>query len=211
MTGRTGRVLAWLGGLGLLCGCGCSGTPSAPPRQSVSPSAAAKAAIAQYDTNGDGKLDAQELQQSPPLAAMLATVKMHDPSHGDYLTADDIAGRIKSWLRSDVIVAGGSVVVLLDGKPLAGATVTFEPEPWLGPSYRTSSGTTGVSGYATMSRTLEAYPGIYYGLYRVKISRESRRPGDHPGAVQREDRAGTRGGRRRARRGGGLGVQAREQ
>jgi hypothetical protein len=164
------RALAWLGFLGLLCGC--SGAPQAPPRQSVSPSAAAKAAIAQYDTSGDGKLDAEELEQSPPLAAMLATVKQHDPSHGDYLTADDIAGRIKSWLRADAIVAGGSVVVLLDGKPLAGATVTLEPEPWLGPSYRTSSGTTGVSGYATMSRTLEAYPGIYYGLYRVRISKK---------------------------------------
>jgi hypothetical protein len=172
MIARIGRALVWLGGLGLLCGWGCSGAPQAPPRQHVNATAAAKAAIAQYDTNGDGKLDAQELEQSPPLAAMLATVKHHDPSHGDWLTAEDIAGRIKSWLQADTIITSGDVVVLLDGKPLAGATVTLEPEPWLGPSYRTSTGTTKASGYASMSRTLEAYTGIYLGLYRVKISKK---------------------------------------
>jgi len=73
------RLWAWLAGVALLCGGGCSGGPSAPPRQHVNAAAAARAAMAQYDTNGDGKLDAEELKQSPPLAAMLATVKAHAP------------------------------------------------------------------------------------------------------------------------------------
>jgi hypothetical protein len=172
MTGRTRRGLACLGGLGLLCVWGCAHTAPAPPRQHVNAAAAAKAAMAQYDGNGDGKLDAKELEQSPPLAAMLANLKRKDPAHGDWLTADDIAGRISSWLGAEVIVTSGDVGVLLDGKPLAGATVTLEPEAWLGPSYRACTGTTRRNGHATMSPTLEAYPGIYMGLYRVKISKQ---------------------------------------
>ncbi len=89
---------------------------------------------------------------------MLATVKKLDPSHGDWLTADNIAGRITSWLKSDTIVTGGDVVVLLDNKPLADASVTLEPEPWLGPAYHASTGKTNAAGYAAMSRGAGGVP-----------------------------------------------------
>ncbi|MGA2619937.1 MAG: hypothetical protein ABSF26_20165 [Thermoguttaceae bacterium] len=172
MTGRSLRTLGWLGGLGLLCAWGCSNVPKAPPLPQVDAAKAAAAAMAQYDTNGDGKLDAKELGQSPALQSLLATVKKHDPSHGDWLTADDIAGRITSWLKGNTTVWGGVINVSMDGKPLEGAVVTLEPEPWLGPSYHASTSTTNAGGCAITSPTLAAYPGIYVGVYRVKISKK---------------------------------------
>ncbi len=60
MTGRSWRGLGWLASLGLLWGC--SDVPKAPPRQRVDATAAARDAMTRYDTNGDGKLDANELQ-----------------------------------------------------------------------------------------------------------------------------------------------------
>src|SRR5262249_6800313 len=59
-------ALRWLflGGLVLLA-AGCSGGGSGAPQ--VSPREAARAALAEYDANQDGALDAQELERCPAL------------------------------------------------------------------------------------------------------------------------------------------------
>ena len=48
--------------------------------------------------------------------------------------------------------------------------VTWEPEPYLGPAYHSSSGTTNKYGYAYLSPAVEGFQGIYPGLYTVRIS-----------------------------------------
>ena len=60
----------------------------------------------------------------------------------------------------------------LDGKPLAGATVTYEPEPFLGSSYQAHQGLTDVSGTAILDPEFKDYPGLYVGLYTVRISKQ---------------------------------------
>ncbi len=168
------RAAGWAGvlaALGLWCGGGCSDVPKPPPPPKFDPSAAAQAALVLYDADHDGKLDAKELEASPPLRAMLAAIKEREPGHDDALSAADIAARLRKWLQSGTTLMGGSATVLLDDRPLGGATVTFEPEPWLGTSYRTHSGTTNASGVAMMNASLANFPGIYVGLYRVKISK----------------------------------------
>jgi hypothetical protein len=162
---------------GLLCGAwvfcaGCSETPLSLKMPPLDPVAIAKEAIGRYDSNSDGKLDAKELAASPALGALLATVKKHDAGHADSLTAEDIAARVDAWKQSGGVLFSGRTKVTLDGKPLEGALVTWEPEPYLGPAYHPLSGTTNKNGYAYLSPALEDFQGIYVGLYTVRISKK---------------------------------------
>ena len=68
--------------------------------------------------------------------------------------------------------------MLLDGAPLEGATVTFEPEPFLGPNVATASGQTGKNGATIMMIAADngnpqgqRKAGVHYGLYKVRISK----------------------------------------
>jgi hypothetical protein len=168
MRRQTARLLTVTAALGLWCG-GCSHEPPAPPRQKVDPKAAAQAAMEAYDADHNGVLDAQELEKSPPLKAALERM---DTNHDGKLTFEEILARINAWLKSDTILMSALSVVTLDGKPLEDATVTFEPEPFLGPGYVACVGVTDKTGTANPTRPSEQYQGVYPGLYRVRISKK---------------------------------------
>jgi hypothetical protein len=137
----------------------------------LDPAAIAKEAVSRYDANGDGKLDAKELKASPALCALLRTLKDHDAGHADSLTAEDIAARVNAWKQGGVLFSNRTKVTL-DGKPLADAVVTLEPEPYLGAAYHSSTGTTHAGGYAYIASAAEGHPGVYAGLYTVRISKK---------------------------------------
>ncbi|MGA2257591.1 MAG: hypothetical protein ABSG53_23260, partial [Thermoguttaceae bacterium] len=99
-------------------------------------------------------------------------LKARSPGHPDSLTAADIAGRLEEWVKAPATLFPGTVTVYLDGKTLEGATVTYEPEPFLGASYHAHQGQTNVAGAAQLDPELKDYPGIYVGLYRVRISKK---------------------------------------
>ena len=149
--------------------CSCSRFPAAPDSPDVSAGRAGKEAITEYDSNGDGALDAEELKQSPAL--ILAAQRIDSDGDGK-LTADEISVRVKSWLRSGTTLMGGTTLVTLDGQLLEGATVTFEPEKFLGTGYKACSGVTDQYGQAAIQGPLEEYPGIYLGFYRIRISKQ---------------------------------------
>ena len=157
-----------VGGLLVSYGSGCSRHPPAPEKPDLSPGEAGKAAIAQYDDNGDGRLDDEELEKCPALEEALERV---DADNDGMLTAGEIAARVDGWLSSGSTVLSGTVLVKLDEKPLEGATVTFEPEEFLGSAFKPCSGVTSPLGEASLKGPLAAYPGIYVGFYRVKISK----------------------------------------
>ena len=144
------------------------------PRFQLDPQQAAQEAMKLYDKNADGMLDANELRASPPLWDLLQNLKAQSPDHPDTLTAADIAGRLEEWVKSPATILPAMAVVYLDGKPLPKATVTFEPEPFLGPSYHSHQGTTTVgAGIAQLDPELKAAGnGVYVGLYRVRISKK---------------------------------------
>src|SRR6478752_793674 len=58
----------------------------------VDPVAASKAAMEQYDKNGDGLLDMTELRACP---ALLRELRAYDESKDKKLSADEIAAQIK--------------------------------------------------------------------------------------------------------------------
>lgn len=149
---------------------GCRRGPAPPPRPQIDPVQAAAEAIRLYDKNGSGLLEPEEWKQSPPLAAAKQRI---DRDNDGKITPEEIADRITSWLQSPAIMTTCAIVVTLDGRPVEGATVTLEPEPFLGSSYKTASGTTDLMGMASITGQNEKFSGVYLGLYRVKVSKQA--------------------------------------
>jgi hypothetical protein len=163
------RVSAAVAGLAaVFLAAGCSGTPSGPVKPKVDAAAAARAAIAKYDANGDGKLDANELKKCPGL---LDALQRADANGDNMLTEEEIAARIQKWFAGGTVLVVALTQVTLDGTPLEGATVTCEPEEFLGPDFKSASGTTVAHGQAVPTGADPKFPGLYPGVYRVKISK----------------------------------------
>lgn len=149
----------------------CSGRPGrvAPPNYATH---AGNAAIERYDANGDGAIAGEELEATPGLKASLQQV---DGDGDGRLTAQEIDARIQSWRDSRVAEMPVSCVVNLDGQPLAGAKVQFEPEPFLGAQVPPAVATTDEGGSASASMAEDAladprYPGMACGWYRMRIT-----------------------------------------
>jgi uncharacterized protein (DUF2141 family) len=150
---------------------GCSRTPTGPAKPKVDAADAARAAVAKYDVNGDGKLDAKELKKCPGL---LDALKRADANGDNMLDEAEIAARIEKWFAGNAAIVDALTQVTLDGKNLEGATVTYEPEEFLGPAFKPVSGTTDAHGQAspTGADPNPKFNGLYPGVYRVKISKE---------------------------------------
>ena len=174
------RVMMFVALAGLLGIAGCSDVPKAPPRFKIDPEQAAQEAMRLYDKDGDGKINAKELEASPPLRELLLNIKAKSAPRGepvsltaaDALTAADIQARLEEWNKSPSTLVSARFTVELDGKPLEGATVTFEPEPFLGASFKTHTGKTDAAGNVELDPDLPQYPRLMYvGLYKVSVSK----------------------------------------
>src|SRR5207302_7614851 len=75
---------------------GCSARVDMPP---ISPEEAAKQALAEYDKNKDGFLDANELEHCPALKNALKTL---DKNKDGRLSADEIAERLTAFQATGV-------------------------------------------------------------------------------------------------------------
>lgn len=160
----------------IMCGyfSSCSRYPSRVAAPKWDADAAAAAAINQYDSDGDGELNTPELEASPPLKSALKDV---DTNHDGKLTNEEIAASLQRFGASRVGLISPACLVLLNGKPLSGATVRFIPEQFLGELVETAEGTTDESGVAIPSVPEGSLPhprmkGIRLGFYRVEISHQ---------------------------------------
>jgi hypothetical protein len=151
--------------LSLLSGCGASDTLTMP---TYSPDQAAQQAMAEYDTNHDGFLDAKELERCPALKHSLDAID----KNGDHrLSAEEIAARIQVFQESQVALKAVGCHVTLDGKPLQGAAVTYVPEKFMGTSLRSASGVSDERGAVALITEGEKLPGLQPGFYRVRVSK----------------------------------------
>jgi hypothetical protein len=150
---------------------GCSRYPTAPTRPSLIPGAASQQALESYDTNEDGQIDVEEAKASPGLTQAFIRID----SNGDQaLSADEIADRIRYYKSAATTIISGGVEVTFAGRPLPGARVTFEPEPFLGAAFTDCSGVTDAGGITSLEGPDADFPGIYLGMYRVRISKETK-------------------------------------
>jgi len=164
------RLALFAVGVGLLIASGCSGKPDPPDQPEFDAGRAGTEAIKLYDANRDGRLDAQELEKCP---ALLQAVDRADANGDGALTADEITARIEAWFASGTVIMDWPVYVELNGKPLEGATVVFEPEAFLGSGFTVCRGVTDKFGQASLRGANAQFPGLYVGAYRVRISKKS--------------------------------------
>jgi hypothetical protein len=171
MKDRLGLVGLAFSAACLLGIAGCSRGPARVALPKISASAAASAAMAKYDTDKDGFLNAKELEQCPALQSAL---KQIDTNNDGRVSADEIAARIAHWQESKQGLTSLAVKVSLDGQPLEGATVTLVPEEFLGSDVQKAVGVTdkgGVAGTTIEQPQTPGQRGVQPGFYRVEISK----------------------------------------
>lgn len=132
----------------------------------------ADSAITLNDTDGDGELNAAELQVASGLQAAVDQegANSADTDGSGTLTRDEIRDRIKLFEDSQLGVQMFAVTVKLKKKPLAGATVTLEPEPFLAGVLKTATGETRADGTARPQSPIADVMGVQPGMYRVRIT-----------------------------------------
>jgi hypothetical protein len=137
----------------------------------LDPAAAAAEAMRLYDGNGDSVLDAAELRAAPGLRAALPTA---DADKNGSLTLQELAARLEKYNAEGLALMPFSCELLLDGRPLADADVRLIPEAFLGPQIKPAVGRSGPSGVAALNAEgLEGFTGVYFGMYRMEISKKN--------------------------------------
>jgi len=169
------RVLSlsvWVSLVAILAGSGCFfGGPSRVHPPDISASAAGSGSMERYDTNKDGVVKGDELEKAPSLKA---AIKQLDADGDGGVSADEVADRVRAWQDSKVGKMSVSCMVTVNGKGLAGANVTFEPEEFLGTEIKPCTGTTDEKGIANLTMEVQGDdpPGVACGLYLVRISKQ---------------------------------------
>jgi hypothetical protein len=172
-----------LGVVLVLAGCACREVQ--PPQLDVK--AAARAALAEYDANKDGFLDANELRRCPGLRDCLPR---WDQDKDGRLSEAEIEAGLEGHQKSGIGLTGVVCRVLLDERPLAGASVVLEPESFLGSGLKPARGTTDEAGRARPQAEGAKFPGCQLGVYRVRISKTEGGRDVVPGWYNREARFG---------------------
>ncbi len=141
----------------------------APARPELSPTESAAKALEQYDSDGDAAISEEEAEAAPGLAKAFPKI---DTDGDGKVTAKEIEKRIVYYQTATSWVINGTCEVTYKRKPLVGATVTFEPEEFLGSSFQACSGVTDSRGEVFISRPGSETKGIFLGFYRVRITKE---------------------------------------
>ncbi len=150
-----------------------------PPRvvpPSIDAVAAGTEAIKMYDTNHDGKISGAELDKCPAVKVAIAQI---DTSGKGEVTAEMITARVRKWQDSKLGRMSLGCRITRNGSPLAGATVTFVPEKFLGPNLQPATGKTDQNGMAMLSSVPadtsptapRQPPGVAPGLYRIVVTK----------------------------------------
>ena len=170
--------LAWLVSVALWTGCGTTASRVHPVE--ISPSSASSEAMELYDKDGDGAIAGEELNAVPGIKRHL---QHYDRDGDERVTRDEIAARLQDWGNNQLALMGRTYVIMLDGQPLSGATVTLVPEPYLGENVKPASGITGPTGLTRMSHAEEdlpksangrPIPGVKAGTFKIQITHPSR-------------------------------------
>jgi len=144
---------------------GCSRPIDVPP---IDPADVTSRALAEYDLNKDGFLDAAELERCPGLKTALSRF---DKDRDGRFSRAELQEYFEEWAKSKTGLHQVLCKVTLDGQPLAGATVTLEPEAFLGGKVKSAKGVTDDRGEARFQTEGAPQSGCNLGLYRVRVSR----------------------------------------
>jgi hypothetical protein len=129
----------------------------------------AKAAMQEFDKNGDSFLDATELNACPGLKSALAEI---DKNNDRKLSPDELRDRFATYKAVGVGAISVGCTVSMNGRPLGGAAVTFTPENCMLGVIKPATATT-LSDGSVVDFQIEGVtqPGLPAGLYKVAISK----------------------------------------
>lgn len=168
----TARTTASLATLITTVFIGCSG--GSPARVGVPeydiPNVSLQA-IELNDKNGDGALSDDELKAAKSLSSAMGRL---DADKDGKLTVEEVAKRLQRYIDFRAGLAPVDCTLIRQGRPLANATITYEPENFMGDSVPSGTGVTGPEGMATISVSAEHLPtpnhsGVKPGFYRVRV------------------------------------------
>jgi hypothetical protein len=152
---------------------GCGSRPKAIQPPDIDPQQFAAGAMAKYDTDSNAILSKQEVAASPTISFSLQRM---DTSGEGEVTAEELAAFAqKHWLEMKAGIIPLQCEIYFKGRPLNGATVTLEPEPFMQGSVHPASGLTrGSTARINLSDEDRPTPnanGVQNGLYLVRISK----------------------------------------
>ena len=162
------RLRLYLVILGCVYFAGCSREPTVDLPSLVPDEAAAKA-VELLDKDGDGLLGDSELQDSPGLKSVM---KRLDSDGDRKVSQAELSSHMNQWLEMQIGAVPATFMFTLKGKPLADATITFVPEPFLEDAISIAEGVTNASGTVFPSSSA-VKRGMQVGFYRVKISKKA--------------------------------------
>ena len=147
---------------------GCTKAPVKAP--SIDPANSAVLAIAEYDANDDGMIDKTEAKKSA-----LDPKKGWDSDGDGAISAEEIQTRLEKYESMRPGLQSLACTVMFRGKELPDATVTFEPESFLGEAVTMGEGTTDSYGSTEIispdiAKEDPTLRGVRCGLYKVKIT-----------------------------------------
>ncbi len=159
--------------LATVLGSGCNGRPARVPVAQIDFNHAAKTAVSSYDSNSDGAIAATEAENIPALREAFARL---DANRDSAVTPDEIESYLREMQAKKVAMVRWTLRLSLDGKPLEGATVEFEPADFLAPGVLPADGVTDDRGIVTLSVPEEHRPSpnarvVHCGLYNVHVSK----------------------------------------
>ena len=154
-----------------VAGCRASNQIDVP---SVDADDAAAEAIALYDADKNGALSKEELAECP---GVLGRLDFYDQNKNEAVEQEEISLRLAELLKHGIGATQLNCLVTYRGKPLGGAEVVFEPEPYLGGEVQAATATTNGAGSAQMTIPPEFIPEalrrvkmLHYGTFKVRIT-----------------------------------------
>ena len=144
-------------------GCGSSAAPIS--NANFDPVSGAQTALTTYDTNGDKKLDAKELEQCPALKSVLKNL---DSNKDKSLNAEEIAERLRVYEGTSENVYS-LMFIMQRGQPLKDAAVVLEPEPFMGGTCPTYNGRTDSFG-SVFFEGVKPADGLHPGFYKLRVT-----------------------------------------
>lgn len=152
---------------------GCGFRPARVPVAQIDYGHAAVKAIESYDRDTNGSIESAEAEGVPALKAAFKSI---DANSDSVVTREEIADYLQGMQRKRVAMVRWTLRLQLDGKPLEGATVKFEPAGFLLPGVLPADGVTDNRGIVTLSVPEEHRPSpntrvIHCGLYNVYVSK----------------------------------------
>jgi hypothetical protein len=156
----------------LVGGCSSGSQRVAAPK--VDAHMAANAAMELYDANHDGQLSQEELAKCP---GVLISIERYDTNHDKMVDLEEFTQHLTDLLRHGTGATQLACNITYDGKPLSGAKVVLEPEPYLGSEVQPAEGVTTSFGQAQVGMppdkappALKAMKLVHYGTFKVRIT-----------------------------------------